>query len=327
MSSSSASTPARKLSYAHLLPPSWTSTITHWLAEDCSSFDWGGYVVGEEIKTAHLYCKSAGVLAGVPFFEEVFRQIGDCEVQWHYAEGAVLGAISPSANSTTNTTESKLKLKVATVRGPARKLLLGERVALNTLARCSGIATASHSFLQTARSAGYCGIVAGTRKTTPGFRLVEKYGMLVGGVDAHRYDLSSMVMLKDNHIWSSGNIARAVQQARSVAGFSLRIDVEVQNESEAVEAIEAGADVIMLDNLSGDELGACAERLKAKYGEAGNAAESGRRRFLLESSGGIDIDNVQSGGHLVNAIDIISTSSIHQSTKHVDFSLKLDPSS
>jgi nicotinate-nucleotide pyrophosphorylase (carboxylating) len=79
---------------------------------------------------------------------------------------------------------------------------------------------------------------------------VEKYGMLVGGIDPHRYDLSSMVMLKDNHIWSKGSITAAIQAARSVCGFSLRIDVEVRDEKEALEAIDAGADVIMLDNVS-----------------------------------------------------------------------------
>lgn len=115
---------------------------------------------------------------------------------------------------------------VATVRGKARHILLGERVALNMLARCSGIATKyaplficaflpspaeiyvmlcrSKEILDQARGFGYKGIIAGTRKTTPGFRLVEKYGMIVGGIDAHRHDLSSMIMLKDNHIWSSG---------------------------------------------------------------------------------------------------------------------------
>lgn len=157
-----------------------------------------------------------GILAGVPFFDEVFKQLGcTCvslftfpslssmdetltptttrRVQWFFREGAQL-----------QPTPDNPKIKVAVVRGPARHLLLGERVALNTLARCSGIATKSDRLLQAAQQAGFRGLVAGTRKTTPGFRLVEKYGMLVGGIDPHRYDLSSMVMLKDNHIWSKG---------------------------------------------------------------------------------------------------------------------------
>ncbi|SPC61729.1 probable BNA6 - nicotinate-nucleotide diphosphorylase (carboxylating) [Ustilago sp. UG-2017b] len=295
--------------YRHLLPPSWKVKISEWLKEDCPSFDWGGYVVGEDNKRATLWCKSEGCLSGVPFFDEVFKQL-DCKVEWHYNEGDWLS--SPNGGG-------KVKIAVATVTGPSRNILLGERVALNTLARCSGIATASTNFLQRARDGGYKGIVAGTRKTTPGFRDVEKYGMLVGGVDMHRYDLSSMVMLKDNHIWSTGSVTNAVHAARSVCGFSLRIDVEVQSYDEAVEAIKAGADVIMLDNMEGETLISNAKRLKDEF--------SGQHKFLLESSGGIDIDNVRDGGHVDNSIDIISTSSIHQSTKHVDFSLKIDPSS
>lgn len=267
--------------YAHLLPPSWKGKIAEWLQEDCPSFDWGGFVVGEDTKRATLFCKSEGCLAGVPFFDEVFRQL-DCTVTWHYNEGDWLGSPDGSA----------VKIAVATVTGASRKILLGERVALNTLARCSGIATASARFLAKARNAGYTGIVAGTRKTTPGFRDVEKYGMLVGGVDMHRYDLSSMVMLKDNHIWSTGSVTNAVHAARSACGFSLKIDVEVQSYAEAVEAITAGADVVMLDNMDGDTLISNATRLKAEF--------AGKHKFLLESSGGIDIDNVQQGGHVDN---------------------------
>ncbi|UZJ51020.1 hypothetical protein CBS101457_000340 [Exobasidium rhododendri] len=299
--------------YAHLLPPSWATQVTAWIAEDTPSFDWGGFVVGESTRDAHLFAKSSGLLAGVPFFDEVFHQL-HCTVKWNFREGEWI-----------DTTATK-KVVVATVHGPVRKLLLGERVALNTLARCSGIATASHKFLTKARKAGFEGIVAGTRKTTPGFRLVEKYGMLVGGVDMHRYDLSSMVMLKDNHIWSTGSITNAIAKARSVCGFSQRIDVEVQSEEEAIEAIQAGADVIMLDNMTGDQLISCARKLKQEYHvKSGNSSQA--KTFLLESSGGIDVDNVGEGGHVDNSIDIISTSSIHQSTKHVDFSLKVDPNS
>ncbi len=175
-----------------LLPTHFTEDITRWLAEDTPSFDYGGFVVGSSERNAFLLCKSPGVLAGVPFFEEVFRQCG-CAVSWHYAEGTYL---DPKQEGGT--------MKVSTVTGPTRKLLLGERVALNMLARCSGVATKSQKMLQLVREAGYQGIIAGTRKTTPGFRLVEKYGMLIGGIDGHRHDLSSMIMLKDNHIWAKG---------------------------------------------------------------------------------------------------------------------------
>lgn len=143
--------------YSHLLPQSWTVKVAEWLQEDCPSFDWGGFVVGDGQRTAHLNAKASGVLAGVPFFDEVFRQL-DCTVEWHYKEGDYIDVQK----------DGKGRVVAATVKGSVRKLLLGERVALNTLARCSGIATASKLFLDKARSAGYSGIVAGTRKTTPG---------------------------------------------------------------------------------------------------------------------------------------------------------------
>lgn len=278
----------------------WRLTVrrTAWLQEDVPAFDYGGFVVGEVQETATLYGKSAGVLAGVPFFDEIFKQL-DCKVDWNIEEGDwVEGA----------------KTKVATVAGTARMLLLGERVALNTLARCSGIATKSRRMLKLVRDAGYNGILAGTRKTTPGFRLVEKYGMIVGNIDPHRHDLSSMVMLKDNHVWSKGSITKAVQAARSVAGFSVKIEVEVQSETEADEAISAGADIVMLDNFTTDGLRVAAQSLKQKW--------VGKASFLLECSGGLTEENVS--GYLNNEIDIYSTSSVHQSVQHVDFSLKID---
>jgi len=164
-----------------------------------------------------------------------------------------------------------------------------------------------------ARGYGYDGIIAGTRKTTPGFRLVEKYGMIVGGIDPHRHDLSSMIMLKDNHIWSHGSITAAIKQARSVGGFSLLLDVEVGSEAEAEEAIDAGADIIMLDNIEGSELVSVARRLKEKWGD--------KRKFLLETSGNITEGNLQE--RAINEIDILSTSVVHQSVQHIDFSLKI----
>lgn len=108
--------------------------------------------------------------------------------------------------------------------------------------------------------------------------------MIVGGIDAHRHDLSTMVMLKDNHIWSSGSISKAIAAARRVGGFSLLLDVEVSTEEEAGEAIEAGADVVMLDNMEGEQLLGTARRLRQKW--------SGKK-FLLETSGGIEEGNLR----------------------------------
>ena len=257
---------------ADLLPVHWKSQITAWFAEDTPSFDYGGFVVGDSERTATLYGKSKGVLAGVPFFDEIFAQ-ADCTVKWHLKEGSI---VDPGSSG---------KIAIATVTGPVRKLLLGERVALNTLSRCSGIATKSRTMLELVRKAGYTGMLAGTRKTTPGFRLVEKYGMLVGGVDGHRHDLSSMTMLKDNHIWSRGSITDAVRAAKAVGGFALKVEVEVDSEKDADEAIAAGADIIMLDNFDGEGLKVAAKSLKQRW--AGK-----NEKFLLECSGGLTVDNV-----------------------------------
>lgn len=287
---------------AHLLPPSYRPLITAWLQEDTPSFDHGGFVVGASPAVAHLYAKSRGIIAGVPFFEEVFKQL-DCTVEWHAAEGDEVGVKEGG------------KQCCATVRGPVRNLLLGERVALNTLARCSGIATSSANLLGLLRRAGYKGILAGTRKTTPGFRLVEKYGMLVGGCDPHRHDLSAMTMLKDNHIWAcGGSITTAVHAAKAAGGFAIKVEVECQTEAEAEEAISAGADVVMLDNFSGDGVRVAAKNLKQRWGPD---------KVMIEVSGGLTGNNVES--YVCDDIDIISSSSIHQGTRHVDFSLKVVP--
>lgn len=138
--------------------------------------------------------------------------------------------------------------------------------------------------------------------------------MLIGGCDPHRQDLSTMTMLKDNHIWASSNsITLAVHAAKAAGGFSIKVEVECQSEGEAAEAIEAGADVVMLDNFKGEEVKVVARRLKERFGREG--------RFLIEVSGGLTEENVE--GFVCADVDVISTSSIHQGVKHVDFSLKI----
>lgn len=224
------------------LPPFWKDAVRQYLRDDCPHFDVQGYgtcghhppalarqtcrpasgaVVGGGEETAVLLAKTATVIAGKPFFTAVFEELG-CSVEWCVDEGADL---------------SSVPFKAAYVRGPCRNVLLGERTALNILARASGIATAARELVGLARAAGWHGEVAGTRKTTPGFRLVEKYALLVGGASTHRMDLSSMCMLKDNHIWASGGITQAVKEARKVGGFSIKIEVECRSLDEALEAV------------------------------------------------------------------------------------------
>jgi nicotinate-nucleotide pyrophosphorylase len=169
----------------HLLPPHWREVTRGFIAEDVPTFDIGGYVVGDAPTEGILLAKGAAssgplVLAGVPFFTFVFEELG-CSVEWLVREGEVLS----------------VPCRAAVVRGPARALLLGERTALNILARASGVASAARVLVDLARAAGWHGEVAGTRKVSPGaFRLVEKYALLVAGASTHRMDLSQMVMLK-----------------------------------------------------------------------------------------------------------------------------------
>jgi nicotinate-nucleotide pyrophosphorylase (carboxylating) len=281
-----------------LLPTNWKQQVSQWLAEDTPSFDYGGFVVGNTPQEALLYCKSKGVLAGVPFFVEVFQQVG-CTVEWLIPEGK---EIDPGDG----------RVIVAIVRGPARCILLGERPALNMIARASGIASRARRLVNLRESHGWKGIIAATRKTTPGFRIVEKYASLVGGADTHRMDLSQMTMLKDNHIWASQSISGAVRNARSVGGFAVKIEVECRSETEADEAISAGADVIMLDNFDAQGVHLAAKSLKERWTS---------KSFLVEASGGLTEDNCVA--YFSPYIDILSFGSITQSVPHVDFSLKI----
>jgi len=279
-----------------LLPPSWERIVDEWLDEDIPSFDYGGYVVGESIHVAILYGKSNGVISGVPFFNRVFERLG-CSVEWKFKEGDYIDV-------------SEGKVQVAIVTGPARKILLGERTGLNIVARCSGIATMARKAVEISERVGWTGVVAGTRKTTPGFRLFEKYSLLVGGVDTHRHDLSSMIMLKDNHIKSTGSISEAIIRARKVGGFSLKIEVECSSTEEAEEAINAGADIVMLDNMTPELAKESSRYLKETY-----------PNVLIEVSGGINLENLES--YCSPHIDILSSSILIQSVKHIDFSLKI----
>lgn len=185
------------------MPATTLATLANsWLQEDCPGLNFASLVTGSAPSQAVLWAKSPGVLAGRPFFDAVFTQL-NCQVSWYLPEGSKLVPV----------------VKVAEVRGPTHHLLLGERVALNTLARCSGIASAAATAVEVARSTGWTGHVAGTRKTTPGFRLVEKYGLLVGGAASHRYDLGGLVMVKDNHVVAAGSMGKVSDPAEPL--FSL----------------------------------------------------------------------------------------------------------
>ena len=274
--------------------------VEEWLSTDISSFDVGAAIVGDSVGKAVFYWKSkSGVLAGFPFAEEVFRLLG-CTVEWFVKEGTAMRLEN----------EGVKRVAIGVVSGPIHRILQGERTALEALTRAS--ACASYARLCVNRvPASWKGRVAATRKTTPGhYRLVEKYGAMVGGADPHRYNLSSMVMLKDNHIDAAGSITHAVQRARSLCGFSTKVEVECRSEADAIEACGAGADVVMLDNFTPDRVSVSAPKIKAAFPEC-----------IVEVSGGIDESTV--ARYALPGVDILAIGKITHGPPAIDISLKL----
>lgn len=221
--------------YHHILNPVILDDLArNWIREELPHFDLQAMAVGDIDIAAKVFCKSPGVLAGIPFANSVFNQL-NCSPNWFCKEGEWL--------------EAKPVCEVAYVGGKAHNVLLAERIILNVLSRCSGVATAARLTSTNLYKLGWQGRIAGTRKTTPGFRMVEKYGLLIGGACTHRYDLSDMIMLKDNHITICGSVQTAINKVRPSSGFAHKIEVECRNLEEAQEAALAGADIIMLDNF------------------------------------------------------------------------------
>lgn len=284
---------------ARILPPAFKDEVINWLRDDCPAFDVGGFVVGSKIEVAHLICKENCILAGIPFANVVFECM-KLSVNWKFEEGSYIDVSSAPQG----------RVVVAEVVGPCNQLLLAERTALNIVSRACGVATLAHRAKRIADEVNWHGWVAGTRKTTPGFKIVEKYALLVGGCATHRLDLSQMTMLKDNHIMSRGSITAAVKAAKSCSGFSTKVEVECQSSDEALEACSSGADIVMLDNFKSDTIHAAARIVKDLY-----------PHVLVEASGGIRLDTMQQfmGPH----VDIISMGALTHGYQVVDFSLKV----
>lgn len=197
---------------------------------------------------------------------------------------------------------------VLTVTGPARALLSGERLALNFLMQMSGIATVTNELLTKCRRSNPLVRIAATRKTTPGFREYEKKAVSIGGGDPHRFGLDDAILIKDNHIAIAGGVDEALRRARA-ASFTKKIEIEVENEKDAMAALKGGADIIMLDNFRPDEARVLYKRLKAL-----------RPEVVIEVSGGINPTNIES---YADAADIISMGWITHSARSIDFSMTI----
>lgn len=234
--------------------------------------------------------KASGVVAGIQVSEAVFRHLDrevEFEIRKNDGERIAPGEI------------------LAVVQGRTRTVLTGERTALNFLQRLSGIATKTRQVVEMIKDSP--AQLVDTRKTTPGLRVLEKYAVSIGGARNHRFGLYDGVMIKDNHIQAVGSIERAVAAARQKVPHTLKIEVEVENLAQLREAVEAGADIIMLDNMSVDIM---IEAVRIVDGRA-----------LLEASGGINEGNIAEVAR--TGVDFISMGALTHSATNMDISLDL----
>ena len=261
------------------------------LKEDISSEDVTTNAVMKEAVPGEvdLICKQDGVIAGLEVFARVFQLLdGAVECEFYCKDGD----------------EVSCGQLMGKVKGDIRSLLSGERVALNFLQRMSGIATYTRSVAKLL--SGTKTKLLDTRKTTPNMRIFEKYAVRVGGGYNHRYNLSDGVLLKDNHIGAAGSVKKAVQMAREYAPFVRRIEVEVENLDMVQEALEAGADIIMLDNMTAEEMKKAVELIDG--------------RAETECSGNVTKENI---ARLMDiGVDYISSGALTHSAPILDISLK-----
>ncbi len=261
------------------------------LEEDINSEDVSTNAVMPSYKKGEvqLICKEDGILAGMPVFERVFTLLDPHTQVERYAEDGQ------------RVEKGQLLAKVT---GDVRVLLSGERTALNYLQRLSGIATYTHTVAKLLE--GTQTKLLDTRKTTPCMRIFEKYAVRMGGGNNHRYNLSDGVMLKDNHIDAAGGVRQAVEAARAYAPFVRKIEVEVENLDMVREAVEAGADIIMLDNMTADQM---ADAVRLIDGRA-----------QTECSGNMTKENIQTITEL--GVDFVSSGALTHSAPILDISLK-----
>jgi nicotinate-nucleotide pyrophosphorylase (carboxylating) len=267
------------------------------LAEDLSKGDvtTEALIPGDRQGTGFIVAKKEGILAGINVAKQVFHQADpELKVEALLEDGT---RVEPGS-------------KVARVSGSIASILKAERVALNFLQRLSGIASETNRYVEAVK--GLPVRIMDTRKTTPGLRSLEKHAVKAGGGENHRMNLGDGILIKDNHLAalrSQGlNIKEIIAKARQNASQRLPVEVEVGTVSEALEAVEAGADIVMLDNMNLEDM---RKAVKSIHGRA-----------LIEASGGITLDNVRAVAE--TGVDFISIGALTHSTRALDISLELE---
>lgn len=267
------------------------------LEEDINSEDVSTNAVMPEYKKGevYLFAKEDGIIAGLQIFERVFKLLD---------ENTEVTFIETNGKTIKDGDRVEAGQAIAVVTGDVRVLLSGERTALNYLQRLSGIATYTRSLADLLE--GSKTKLLDTRKTSPGMRIFEKYAVRIGGGCNHRYNLSDGVLLKDNHIDAAGGVKEAIEAARAYAPFVLKIEVETEDLDMVREAVEAGADIIMLDNMSPEMM---AEAIRIIDGRA-----------ETECSGNVTKENIEAITSL--GVDYISSGALTHSAPILDISLK-----
>lgn len=263
------------------------------LAEDIGQGDWTtvATVAAGVRARGRVLAKSDAVVAGLELVPIVFDEVGP-GVQ-----------VTPLVTDGTRVARGQDVLRL---EGPARALLTGERVALNLLQRASGIATLTRAFVDAVQ--GTRARIADTRKTVPGLRALDKYAVRTGGGVNHRAGLDGGVLIKENHVAAAGSIRTAVERARRLAPLTLRVEVETRDLAEVDEALAAGADIIMLDNMSPADMRAAVALIAG--------------RALVEASGNMTLETVRAAAEC--GVDVISVGALTHSVRAADLSLLLD---
>ncbi len=268
------------------------------LKEDLHNTDITSQVIPTENRcTAEILCKRGGIIAGMHEARTLFDIMG-IKVDASIPDGA----------------EIKKGDILMTLEGSTRNILSTERTALNILHRMSAIATTTRKAVKAARKIDSHVRIAATRKTTPGFRVFEKRAVEIGGGDPHRWTLDDMVLLKDTHkAIFRGDITRMVQTAREMASFSKKIEVEVEDLAETIAAAQAGADIIMFDNMTPEQISTALKEL---------GRQNLRTNHLFEASGGLTVENIAQ--YAATSVDILSIGAITMyPSEHVDLSLEI----
>ncbi|MCJ2542398.1 carboxylating nicotinate-nucleotide diphosphorylase [Thermostichus vulcanus] len=247
----------------------------------------------DHIGQAVMRTKEACVVAGVPIAQMVFATL-DNEIE----EIEFVPQVCDGDRLVPGQT-------IAEIKGRLRTILMGERTALNLLQRLSGIATLTARYVEAVQ--GFSAKILDTRKTAPGLRILEKYAVYVGGGHNHRIGLYDGILIKSNHIRAAGGVVAAIERARRYAPIMLKIEVEVKNLAELREALQAGVDRVMLDNMSTEEMR--------------QAVQMTEGRVPLEASGGVSLDNVRQIA--ATGVDFISVGALTHSAKAIDMHLEV----